>query len=82
MKITSEVFWEVWNRDGFGHVSFKITFLEDRMVELEQDVLISGSDDAERDLLAIKSELHDWVHREEILLAQKAKNQVDARRGC
>ncbi|XP_022891945.1 uncharacterized protein LOC111406805 [Olea europaea var. sylvestris] len=62
-----------WNKSGFGNIKCRILELEDKIVRLEDQVLNFGNVQDEKELIATRLELKDWIRREESFLAQKTK---------
>ncbi|XP_042980090.1 uncharacterized protein LOC122310271 [Carya illinoinensis] len=64
-----------WNYTVFGWTGFHIKQLERRVQDLEEQLQLGDSEDVELDLLSSKVELDTWNSREEICLAQQAKQE-------
>ncbi|KAF5449589.1 hypothetical protein F2P56_030019 [Juglans regia] len=66
---------QVWNKEVFGRVDGKIRELEKRIEVLEDGLQNGFLEKVEAELLYDKAELERWVQREDIRLAQQAKEK-------
>ncbi|XP_035543063.1 uncharacterized protein LOC118346134 [Juglans regia] len=64
---------KVWNCMSFGNIFANISRWEDRKIQLEGKILEMGKAEDEILLQEARKGLHEWLPKEEIFMAQKAK---------
>jgi hypothetical protein len=65
---------KVWNKDVFGNVHIFVRDAEERLVNIQNQIQMNGSNDALRDLeFKAKSDLDDALHRENWFWQEKSR---------